>query len=86
MTRSCATEQEARCVQAVRVELAPGLDPRAPQTDPADFSVLAEPGPPLPMVLEFGLVCDRAPVPPETDFELDVPFWQRFGAGIWPIP
>lgn len=72
---------EAQCVQAVRVEPALGVDPGKPQTDPSDFNVLAQlDNPPLPVVLEFGLVCDRPPVPPaEADFHLDV----RFFSGVW---
>ena len=79
----------ARCVPAIRVEPIPGAEAGGTQRLPsADFNVVAQPNSPsLPMILEFDRVYDRSPVlSAETDFILDLPFWQRFAVMVWLRP
>lgn len=74
------------CDTEVSVALRPDFqDPGAPYNYmPADFTATTTPeSAPLPMTLEFDLVCDRAPGPGEGDILLPALFFQDVACRVW---
>ncbi|KAH7374963.1 hypothetical protein B0T11DRAFT_4635 [Plectosphaerella cucumerina] len=74
------------CDTEVSVVLRPDFqDPGVPfDYMPADFTATTTPeSAPLPMTLEFDLVCDRAPGPGEGDILLPALFFQDVACRVW---